>query len=102
SLIPLGGIVMKRSLPTETIHKVNRLLRKSIEYAFENPDSPLAYMQCHAQEMDKKIMMQHVDLYVSKYSIELGDEGKSAITKVFSLAQEKGIIPKITNSLFIQ
>lgn len=102
SLIPLGGIVMKRNLPTETILKVNRLLRKSIEYAFENPDSPLAYMQCHAQEMDKKVMMQHVDLYVNKYSIDLGDEGKSAITKMFNLAQEKGIIPKISNSLFVK
>lgn len=102
SLIPLGGIVIKRSLPIETIQKVNRLLRKSIEFAFENPDSPLAYMQCHAQEMDKKVMMQHVDLYVNKYSIDLGEEGKSAITKMFNLAQEKGIIPKISNSLFIQ
>jgi 1,4-dihydroxy-6-naphthoate synthase len=102
SLIPLGGIVMKRNLPTETIHKVNRLLRKSIEYAFENPDSPLAYMQCHAQEMDIKVMMQHVDLYVNKYSIDLGDEGKSAITKMFNLAEEKGIIPKISNSLFVK
>ena len=101
SLIPLGGIVMKRNLATETIRKVNRLLRKSIEYAFENPDSPLAYMQCHAQEMDKKVMMQHVDLYVNKYSIDLGEEGKSAITKMFNLAQEKGIIPKIANSLFV-
>lgn len=102
SLIPLGGIVMKRSLPTETIHKVNRLLRKSIEYAFENPDSPLAYMQCHAQEMDKKVMMQHVDLYVNKYSIDLGIDGKAAITKMFNLAQEKGIIPSISNSLFVK
>jgi 1,4-dihydroxy-6-naphthoate synthase len=93
---------MKRNLPTETIHKVNRLLRKSIEYAFENPDSPLAYMQCHAQEMDIKVMMQHVDLYVNKYSIDLGDEGKSAITKMFNLAEEKGIIPKISNSLFVK
>lgn len=102
SLIPLGGIVMKRNLPTETIQKVNRLLRKSIEYAFENPDSPLAYMQCNAQEMDKKVMMQHVELYVNKYSIDLGDEGKSAITKMFNLAQEKGIIPPISNSLFVR
>ncbi|MBI2282065.1 MAG: 1,4-dihydroxy-6-naphthoate synthase [Bacteroidetes bacterium] len=102
SLIPLGGIVIKRSLPTETIHKVNRLLRKSIEYAFENPDSPLAYMQCHAQEMDKKVMMQHVDLYVNKYSIDLGIDGKAAITKMFNLAQEKGIIPPISNSLFVK
>lgn len=102
SLIPLGGIVIKRSLPIDTILKVNQLLRKSIEYAFENPDSPLEYMQCNAQEMDKKVMMQHVELYVNKYSIDLGDEGKSAITKLFNLAQEKGIIPSISNSLFIK
>jgi 1,4-dihydroxy-6-naphthoate synthase len=102
SLIPLGGIVIRRNLPIETIQKVNRLLRKSIEYAFENPDSPLAYMQCHAQEMDKKVMMQHVELYVNKYSIDLGDEGKSAITKMFNLAQEKGIIPKISKAIFIE
>lgn len=101
NLIPLGGIVIKRNLPTEIIQKVNKLLRKSIEFAFANPDSPLEYMKHNAQEMDKKIMMQHVDLYVNKYSIDLGEEGKSAITKMFNLAQEKGIIPKITNSLFV-
>lgn len=102
SLIPLGGIVIKRNLPIETINKVNKLLRKSIEYAFANPDSPLEYMQCNAQEMDKNVMMQHVDLYVNKYSIDLGNEGKSAITKMFNLAQEKGIIPPISNSLFVK
>ncbi len=101
NLIPLGGIVIKRNLPVETIQKVNKLLRKSIEYAFENPESPLAYMQCNAQEMDKKVMMQHVELYVNKYSIDLGIEGKSAITKMFNLAQEKGIIPNIVNPLFV-
>jgi len=40
-------------------------------------------------------------LYVNKYSIDLGDEGKSAITKMFNLAQEKGIIPKLINELFM-
>ncbi|PJA07906.1 MAG: 1,4-dihydroxy-6-naphthoate synthase [Flavobacteriales bacterium CG_4_10_14_0_2_um_filter_32_8] len=101
-LIPLGGIIIKRNLPITIIQKVNRLIRKSIEYAFANPDSPLAYMKSNAQEMDKKVMMQHVELYVNKYSIDLGVEGREAITQMFNLAQQKGIIPKISNSLFIQ
>ncbi len=100
-LIPLGGIIIKRELPVETINKVNRVLRKSIEYAFNNPDSPLGYMKENAQEMDKSVMIQHVDLYVNKYSIDLGVEGKDAITQMFNLAQEKEIIPKINKSLFI-
>jgi 1,4-dihydroxy-6-naphthoate synthase len=100
-LIPLGGIIIKRSLPKSTIEKVNRILKKSIEFAFKNPSEPLEYMQCNAQEMSEKVMMQHVELYVNKYSIDLGDEGKDAITQMFNLAQEKEIIPNITQPLFI-
>ena len=95
ALIPLGGIIIKRDLPQDLIQKFNRILRKSIAYAFENPDSPLNYMQLHSQEMDKKVMLQHVELYVNKYSIDLGNEGKEAVTQLFNMAQEKGIIPKI-------
>lgn len=101
ALIPLGGIVMKRSFDEATIRKVNRLIRKSIEYAYENEGAALAYMQQHAQEMDEKIMMQHVALYVNKYSIDLGEEGRAAVTKMFNLAQQKGVIPEIKNALFV-
>ena len=102
ALIPLGGIVMKRSFDEATIRKVNRLIRKSIEYAYKNEGAALAYMQQHAQEMDEKIMMQHVALYVNKYSIDLAEEGRAAVTKMFNLAQQKGVIPEIVNPLFIK
>ncbi len=101
ALIPLGGIVMKRSFDEATIRKVNRLIRKSIEYAYKNEGAALAYMQQHAQEMDEQIMMQHVALYVNKYSIDLGEEGRAAVSKMFNLAQQKGVIPEIVNPLFI-
>ena len=92
---------MKRSFDEVTINKVNRLIRKSIEYAYENEGAALAYMKQHAQEMDEQIMMQHVALYVNKYSINLGEEGRAAVTKMFNLAQEKGVIPEIKNALFV-
>lgn len=101
TLIPLGGIIIKRSLPNEIINKVNRLIRESIEFAFENPNEPLAYMQQNSQEMDESVMRQHIELYVNKYSIDLGEEGKAAITQMFNLAQQKGIIPEIENKLFV-
>lgn len=102
TLIPLGGIIIKRDLPKETIDKVNQLIRKSIEYAYQNPSSSLNYMQQHAQEMDADVMKQHVDLYVNQYSSDLGEEGKNAITQMFNLAQQKGIIPEIEKSIFIK
>lgn len=101
ALIPLGGIIIKRNLPKEIIEKVNRLIRKSIEFAFSNPNEPLSYMKLHSQEMDEEVMRQHVELYVNKYSIDLGTEGKDAISQMFNLAQQKEIIPPITKSIFI-
>ena len=100
-LIPLGGIVMKRGFPTEVIQKVNRVLKRSVEFALRNPTEPLNYMQCNAQEMNAAVMMQHVQLYVNKYSVDLGTSGRDAITQMFNLAQEKEIIPTIEQSLFI-
>ena len=101
SAIPLGGIVVKRSLPLEIQQKVNRLIRKSVEFAFENPKSALPFIKLHAQEMDEKVMYQHIDLYVNKYSVDLGIEGKKAICTLFEQAFEKGIIAKVDQHLFL-
>ena len=99
--IPLGGIVIKRSLPIAIQHQVNRLIKKSVEYAFANPKSALPFIREHAQEMDEKVMYQHIDLYVNKYSIDLGLEGKKAIRTMFDKALSSRIIPQINQNIFL-
>ena len=90
--IPLGGIVIKRNLDKEIINSVNRILKKSVEYAFANPESPMGFIRCNAQEMEEEVMMKHINLYVNQYSVELGDKGKKAVETLFNLAFAKGII----------
>ncbi|TDG37363.1 1,4-dihydroxy-6-naphthoate synthase [Pedobacter changchengzhani] len=99
--IPLGGIVINRKLAHEVQLKVNRLIRKSVEYAFENPKSSLEFIRKHAQEMDEAVMYKHIELYVNKYSINLGNEGRKAIDTLFKLATERNIIPPIQNNLYV-
>ena len=81
--IPLGGIVVKRELPLATFHKINRVLRKSVEYAFENPNSSADYVKFHAQEMGKEVADAHIALYVNNYSISLGEQGRKAVELLF-------------------
>jgi 1,4-dihydroxy-6-naphthoate synthase len=77
--IPLGGIVVKRSLGKDLPQTINGLIRKSLEYAFERyPELP-DYVKGHAQEMDERVMRQHIDLYVNNYSLSLGEDGEKAI-----------------------
>jgi len=99
--IPLGGIVMNRKLDLETRHKVNSLIRKSVEFAFQNPKSGLDFIRLHAQEMEESVMYKHIELYVNKYSIDHGKGGRKAIDLLFSMAEKKGLIPKITNNIYL-
>jgi 1,4-dihydroxy-6-naphthoate synthase len=99
--IPLGGIVANRNLPLDVQHKLNRVLRKSVEFAFANPKSGLEFIRQHAQEMSEEVMYKHIELYVNKYSVELGDEGRKAIKLLFDTAREKNIIPEIKEELFL-
>ncbi|RLD59421.1 MAG: 1,4-dihydroxy-6-naphthoate synthase [Bacteroidetes bacterium] len=99
--IPLGAIAVNRELSADIQQKINRVLRKSIEYAFENPESSYDFVKQNAQEMERDVMNKHINLYVNKFSINLGDEGKKSINELFSKAQELNIVPKIKNQFFI-
>ena len=99
--IPLGGIVINRKLDQEIQEKVNRLIRKSVEYAFENPKSGIDFIRQHAQEMSEEVMYKHIELYVNKYSVDHGAEGRTAIDGMFELAQKNGIIPPINKNIYL-
>ena len=99
--IPLGGIAIKRRFETDLQLKVERLIRKSVEFAFANPASSLAYVKAHAQEMDEKVMQQHIDLYVNAYSLNLGEQGRNAIQALFKKGGEAGFFKLKDVSIFI-
>ncbi|MEO8794856.1 MAG: 1,4-dihydroxy-6-naphthoate synthase [Daejeonella sp.] len=99
--IPLGGIMIRRELPDDIKQKVNRIIRRSVEFAFANPKSGIEFIRSHAQEMSEEVMYKHIDLYVNKYSIDLGEEGRKAVSVLFEGAATLEIIPKPTKSLFL-
>ena len=94
--IPLGGIVVKRALSLAIQQKLERVLRRSVEYAFETPNSSADYVQCYAQEMKKEVVDSHINLYVNDYSVSLGEKGRKAVEMVF----EK--VGKDSNSVFVE
>jgi 1,4-dihydroxy-6-naphthoate synthase len=99
--IPLGGIVISRSLPNEVKHAVNGLIRRSVEYAFAHRDASLPYVRAHAQEMSEEVMYKHIDLYVNEFSIDLGPEGRGAVQTLFDRARTSGVIPAMPRELFL-
>lgn len=99
--IPLGGIVIKRDLPLDIKQKVDRIIRKSVEYAFAHPADSKPFIKEHAQEMDEAVMQKHIDLYVNQYSIDLGELGKKAVDLLMNKAKEMGVIKDVNKELFV-
>ena len=99
--IPLGGIAVRRSLPCKLKQKIDRIIRRSVEFAFANPRSGYDFIKSNAQVINDEVIYKHVELYVNKYSIELGEEGKNAVKIMYNKAIDEKIISDIRKDIFI-
>lgn len=86
--IPLGGIVASKRLDVSVQKKIQRVLKRSVEFAFQNPEESQDYVKQHAQEMDVEVMNSHIQLYVNAYSLDLGEKGRQSVRYLF---ERKGI-----------
>ncbi len=99
--VPLGCIVANRKLDQSTAAKVNRAIRRSIEYARSNPRESVSFIRKHARETDVEVTREHIKLYVNDFSLSLGEEGRKAIERLFSMAREKGVIDPLPERIFL-
>ena len=80
--LPLGGILAKNSLDAAVVIAVEHGIQQSIEYARQHPEEALQTMRKFAQEFDDRALMQHVDLYVNDWTIDMGDIGRRALIEL--------------------
>jgi 1,4-dihydroxy-6-naphthoate synthase len=99
--IPLGTIVVKRDLPEDIQLKVNRIVRRSLEYAYKDSFAAYDFVTENAREMDSSVMNNHIKLFVNEFSIDLGKKGRLAINELFRIASERKIIPAIPGRIFL-
>jgi 1,4-dihydroxy-6-naphthoate synthase len=78
--IPLGCIAIRRDLGKDIALDIDQLIRLSIQFALQNPESSADYVRSLAQEMDPDVIKAHIDLYVNDYSIDIGESGLKAIS----------------------
>jgi 1,4-dihydroxy-6-naphthoate synthase len=93
--------VIGRALPRDVQQRMNRVMRRSVEYAFAHPGASREFVKAHAQEMSEDVMRQHIDLYVNEYSVDLGREGHRAIEVLFERAAAAGVIARPNVPLFV-
>ena len=99
--IPLGGILAKRELGDDVVGEIDRMIRESIVYAFQNRASTREYIKSNAQEMDDTVIDQHIELYVNDYTLDIGD-GIFAVREMLKRAEELHLISQGDKPLFMK
>jgi 1,4-dihydroxy-6-naphthoate synthase len=99
--IPLGAIVIKRNIPEDIALKVNRIIRKSLEYAYKDSFASYRFVSENASDMDSTVMNNHIKLFVNEFTLDLGARGKEAVNEMFSIAGEKGVVPSLPERIFL-
>ncbi|MGG6313854.1 1,4-dihydroxy-6-naphthoate synthase [Paenibacillus macerans] len=90
--IPLGAIIARRSLDLASIA---RWTRESVEYAWAHPEASADYVMSHAQEMSPEVTEAHINLYVNRYTADLGEDGYAAVSALLDRAAAEGLVPRI-------
>jgi len=99
--VPLGGIVVHRSVNEEIAAKVSRSIRRSIEYAWADQSASVDFIKRNAREIDSAVTREHISLYVNDFSLSLGQDGKAAIERLYSVAHERKVIGAMPDRIFL-
>lgn len=98
--LPLGCIVALRKMPPDERVAIDGLIRRSLEFAFAHPMEGREFVKGHAQEMDNRVIDQHINLYVNEYSLNLGLRGRSAISFLINEGVKAGLMRPPLSPMF--
>ena len=98
--MPLGGNVARRALGDETIVRVCRYMRDSIQYALENRREALEYASDFAGAMDGKLVDEFVGMYVNRRTLDVGEDGRESVREFLERGYRARLIEERPNVEF--
>jgi 1,4-dihydroxy-6-naphthoate synthase len=91
--LPLGGNAIRLDLGDSLMRTVGKALKDSIQYALDHRPEALAYAMQFARDLDPNLADQFVGMYVNERTLDYGEDGRRAITRLLEEGYKAGIIP---------
>jgi 1,4-dihydroxy-6-naphthoate synthase len=92
--LPLGANAIRRGLGTEMGQQVARIIRDSVSYALDHRDAALNYAMQFARDMDPALADKFVGMYVNRWTLGYGEEGRRAVRELLARGAAAGLVPQ--------
>jgi 1,4-dihydroxy-6-naphthoate synthase len=91
--LPLGGNAIRRKLGRELGLQVARVIRDSISYALDHREPALNYALQFARDMDPLLADKFIGMYVNRWTLDYGEEGRRAVRELLARGAAAGLVP---------
>lgn len=80
--IPLGVMVVKKTVPLEIQQKIEHIVSASCAFAMASPSLSSDWVRSHARELSPEVLQQHISYFVNDFTLDMGADGLSAIERL--------------------
>ena len=95
--LPLGGNVVRRDLEDRygpgTLATISGMLHESVCWALDHRDVALEYALQFGRGIDRDKADRFVELYVNRWTLDFGPQGRAAVSRFLGDAARRGFLP---------
>lgn len=99
--LPLGALAIRRTLDDDTVRRCAEAVRDSVRFALEHREEALEWALPFARGLDRARTARFVGLYVNSQTLELGERAVQAVSLLYRLGHEAGLIPERVEPEFV-
>ncbi len=100
--VPLGVNAVRKDLGHEMMKKISDLLSASIQYALDHRDEAVAYAMKYSRGLDKAQTDRFCGMYVNKWTVDMGQEGRAAIERLMTRSYHAALLPRPVHLEFVE
>jgi 1,4-dihydroxy-6-naphthoate synthase len=100
--VPLGVNAIRKDLGKQLMRKLSGLLTQSIQYALDHRAEAVEYAQQYARGMERSLTDRFCGMYVNQWTLDMGEQGREAITRLLARAYHAAMIPRPVNLEFVE
>jgi 1,4-dihydroxy-6-naphthoate synthase len=100
--LPLGGNVVRRDLGVAACQEITDIIRASIQYSLDHRKPAVQYALQFGRDLNPELADQFVGMYVNHWTLDYGQRGRDAITRLLDEGAKAGIVPAIGKIEFVE
>jgi len=98
---PLSINTIRTDLDLALASTISNLLKRSVRFSLDHRQEALAYALRDNSGLDMAVANQFIDRYVNFRTIDMGPDGRRAISELLARGHRQGILPEAVEVVFL-